>query len=90
LQVADQEGGEMRPTQLLSTHEVAIRLGIAEDTVIRLAQDGTLPASKMDGTYWFLPEDVAAYADTHPDADPPGDGEVNDLIYPPDDPATPR
>lgn len=80
----------MQTSRLLSVHEVAIRLGLAEDTVIRLAQDGTLMASGMSGTYWFQLEDIAAYVDAHPDADPPGDGIANDLIRPPNDPPLPR
>jgi excisionase family DNA binding protein len=78
----------MRLPSFLSVHEAAMRLGVAEDTILRLVQDGTLPASGMDGTYWFMYEDIAAYADTHPNADRPGDGIVNDLVRPPDGLAT--
>jgi len=80
----------METADLLSIHEVAIRLGAAEETVIGWAQNGTLPAIVANNSYWFRPEDVAAYANTYPLANPPGDGAVNDLVEPPDDPLTPR
>ena len=69
-------------SNLLSVHEVAIRLSVSEDTVVTWAQEGTLAARMMDGTYWFEPTDVAAYGNQYPDADPPGDGTINDLIRP--------
>ena len=78
----------MQTADLLSVHDVAIRLSAAEDTVVGWAQDGTLPAQMIDGAYWFRPADVAAYADAHPDPDPPGDGAVNNLIRPPQDAPT--
>jgi len=78
----------MQPADLLSVHEVAIRLSISEDTVITWARDGTLPAQMIDDTYWFQPPDVAAYANTYPNADPPSDGAVNDLIRPSQDSST--
>jgi excisionase family DNA binding protein len=80
----------MHPAPLLPVHEVAIRLSVAEDTVITWAQNGTLPTQIVDGTYRFRSEDIAAYANAHPDPDPAGDGQVNDLIRSPDGPAPPR
>ena len=70
----------MDATGRLSVHEAAIELGVAETTVLGWAQDGTLPAEQEGGTYWFRAEDVAAYANADPDADPAGDGEKNSHI----------
>jgi hypothetical protein len=80
----------MQPSGLLSVHEAAIRLGAAEETVISWAMNNTLPARLIDGTYWFQPADVAAFANAVPDGNPPGEGEVSNLLYPPNDPPTPR
>ncbi len=71
----------MEPT-LLSAHDVAIRLSLSVGTVMHLAQQGTLPAQITDDTYWFRADDVQAFANRFPDADPPGDGMVNDLVRP--------
>lgn len=68
---------------LLSAHDVAIRLGLSVDTVMHLARQGALPARITDDTYRFHPDDVRAFANRFPDADPPGDGRVNDLVRAP-------
>lgn len=75
----------MQPPDLLSAHDVAIRLSLSVDTVLQLARQGDLPTQMMNGAVWFRPDDVAAYADRHPDADPPADGQVTNLIRPGDD-----
>lgn len=72
----------MHTSNLLSVHEVAIRLSASEDTVIDLARDGTLPARLENNSYWFEPNDIEAYINTYPAFNPPGDGSINDLIYP--------
>lgn len=70
----------MDASRRVTVHEAAIELGVAETTVLGWAQDGTLPAKQEGGTYWFRAEDVAAYANAHPDADPEGDAEKNTHI----------
>jgi excisionase family DNA binding protein len=80
---------QLSRSQLLSLREVAIRIGAAEDTVVTWVQNGMLPAQMADGMYRFAPEDVAAFANSHPDGNPPGDGIVNDLVRRPDDTAVP-
>ncbi|HEU5013179.1 MAG TPA: helix-turn-helix domain-containing protein [Roseiflexaceae bacterium] len=72
----------MHDLPLLSVYDVAIRLSISEHTVINRAKNGTLPAQMVDGVYRFQPDVVAAYANANPDADPDGDGKINDLIRP--------
>ncbi len=75
----------MNTSNLLSVHDAAVRLGAAEETVLMWARSGSLPGQERDGTYWFRPEDVAAYGNAYPSGNPPGDAEVNDHIKPSDD-----
>ena len=72
----------MEQRHRLSVQDVAIRLSLSVDTVIHLAEQQRLPAEIIDGTYWFYEDDVWAYANRYPDADPPGDGAINDLSRP--------
>jgi hypothetical protein len=69
----------MEQRDLLSVHDVAIRLSLSDETVVHLAEQQRLAADIIDGTYWFHEDDVQAYTNRYPDADPPGDGAVNDL-----------
>src|SRR5688500_16560191 len=67
-------------TPRIPTLEAAIRLGVSVETVRQLAQQEAIAAQHRDGDYWFLPEDVEAYAGRQAFADAPGDGTVTRLV----------
>lgn len=48
---------------MLSVAEVAQRLGVSEQTVLRLITAGDLAAHKVGKQYRIAPDDLAAYLD---------------------------
>jgi hypothetical protein len=65
--------------------EAAKRLGVSVETVRTLAEQGAVAAQHSDSDYWFLPEDVEAYASRQAFNDAPGDGDVSHLVRTPDE-----
>ena len=55
---------DMNELGTLKLHEVAFLLGTSEDTVIQLAIQGEVPATKIDESWIFLNEDVIAFLRT--------------------------
>ena len=55
------QGSMPEPGTLISTRDVADMLGITSTTVIRLVENGDIPAYKIGGVWRFRREDIKAY-----------------------------